>query len=697
MFFDGERVEIHSARVGMAALAPFPNEGGAGVKEFTTAHLRTIVCVGPPGAGKTSLIESVCYASGTIAHKGRVEDGTTVSDRSPEETHHGYSIDPTTVAVVHRDVKLNLIDTPGSSEFLAATAIAMEAAEAALVVLDPQTVTNPELLLIWNLLNVLELPRLILVNKCDRDPEAFAKTVSALRDTLGEHIDPLELPLPAANGICGVLDLLANRGFLDDATTDTEVEIPDNLVTQEQTARDTLLDEIVQEDDTIMERYLAGEDLNADELVGALAAGVRSLHITPLLCGSAIGDIGIHHLLDALVSLVPPAHMSEESEPTALVVSATNDQYLGRLAVIKNLGGPLKADTVLKTDDSSEERLHQLLIPTPGEPFQVSTLDHGDVAIVPKLTAPVGTLLSQRSGQQADHRLRNRLDPGFTIAVSAAIPQEEERLAAALFKLAADDPGIVVDREEGTHRLLVRGLGSNHLAIALERLQRRAQVKIVTHDPITQYRETFRTVARGEGRYKKQTGGHGQFGVANIVVEPLARDHGFEFVDEIVGGAIPRNFIPAVEKGLLEAMEAGGLAGYPITDIRVRLVDGKFHSVDSSEMSFKMAGALALKEALAQAGSQLLEPVTRLEVTVPAEHQGDVLGYLSSKRGKILGTDTLANGWVRIEADVPAAELIGLAPDLRAMTNGLGSFSSQHHHYDVVPDHLADKIKKGQD
>jgi elongation factor G len=594
---------------------------------------------------------------------------------------------------VHGDVKLNLIDTPGSSEFLASTALAMEAADGALIVIDSQSVMNPELVLVWNLINDHELPRMIFVNKCERDPETFTKTVERLHETLGEHIDPLELPLPDANGLCAVIDLLANRGFLDNGATDSEVGISEELAVDEQSARDVLLDEIVQEDDVIMERYLSGEDLAPEELTHALALGVKANHLTPLLCGSATSDVGIHHLLDAMVALVPPPGETPGPDPLTLVVSATHDQYLGRLAVLKNLGSPLRPDTLLGTTNANEERLHQLLIQTPTELTPVTMIDHGDVFVVTKLHAGVGTVLTKRGDSSTNIKLHRMVAPSFAISISAENPQDEERLATNFFKLASDDPGLEIEREPGTHRLLLKGLGTTHLGIIMERVQRRSQITPQNHEPITQYRETFRTSAHAEGRYKKQTGGHGQFGVATIVVEPLERDAGFEFVDEIVGGAIPRNFIPAVEKGIHEAMAAGGQVGYPLTDIRVRLIDGKFHSVDSSEMSFKMAGSIALREALEQAGSQLLEPILRLTVTVMATQQGDVLGYLSSKRGKILSTTPTDANWVQIEVDAPAGELTSFAPDLRAMTNGLGLFVSQHHHYEAVPDHIADRRK----
>lgn len=692
MFLHFAHVAICSATVKRTTLAPFLLRGGAGVNEYSTDKLRTIVLVGPPGAGKTSLLEALCYSSGAISTKGRVEDGNTVSDRTPEEIRHGYSIDPTTTSIVHQDVKLNLIDTPGSSEFLASTALAMEAADGALIVIDSQSVMNPELLLLWNLINDYELPRMIFVNKCERDPQSFSKTVDRLHETLSEHIDPLELPLPDANGLSGVIDLLANRGFLDNGATESEVGIPEDLAVDERSARDVLLDEIVQEDDAIMERYLSGEDLTPEELSCALALGVKATHLTPLLCGSATSDVGLHHLLDAMVALIPPPDETPGPDPIALVMSATHDQYLGRLAVLKNLGSPLRPDALLGTANTNEERLHQLLIQTPTELTPVNLVDHGDIFIVAKLHAAVGTLLT-KGGNSNNITLHRTVTPGFAISLSTENPQDEERLAANLFKLVSDDPGLEVEREAGTHRLLLKGLGTNHLGITMERIQRRSQITLQSHEPITQYRETFRRSAHAEGRYKKQTGGHGQFGVATIVVEPLERDAGFEFIDEIVGGAIPRNFIPAVEKGIHEAMTAGGLFGYPLTDIRVRLIDGKYHSVDSSEMSFKMAGSIALREALEQAGSQLLEPILRLTVTVTAAQQGDVLGYLSSKRGKILNTTSTDATWVQIEVDVPAAELTSFAPDLRAMTNGLGSFVSRHHHYDTVPDHIAEKLK----
>jgi len=659
--------------------------------EFPRERIRNVVLVGPPGAGKTSLVEALALRAGAISRKGRVEDGSTLSDRSPEEKHHHFSIDLGVVALPWGQSKLNVLDTPGSSEFLATTALALEAAEFALIVVSAQSSLGPELRLLWSLLDARALPRAIFVNKCDREPKDFATTLDALHRALPGHIDALELPLPDGGALAGVVDLVANAAFIERGTDEERREIPGDLLAEEGRAREALLDEIVQDDDSLLERYLTGEALSDQEVHDALAAATWQLHVVPVLCGSATADVGMHHLLDALMELAPPPPEPESEDPLALVVSATVDQYLGRLAVLKNRGARVKANALLHAAGGTEEKVHQLLIPFPPEPSPAEWLDPGDIAICPKLQAPVGAVLARRPEDAAARARTSQVAPGYTVAIVPEVPSEDDKLAQAVLRAAQDDPGLAVGREPGTHRLLLTGVGATQVQVAAERIKRRAQVGMRFEEPRTQYRETIAATQRAEGRFKKQTGGHGQFGVAVIVVEPLERDAGFEFVDEIVGGAIPRNFIPAVEKGILEAMEQGGPHGHPVTDIRVRLVDGKYHSVDSSEMSFKVAGALALKEALAAAGTIVLEPISAATVTVPADHQGDILGYLAAKRGKIIRSTVSDDGsTVTIEAFIPASELAHFAPDLRAMTSGLGNFVARHDHYEQLPAHLVE-------
>ncbi len=650
--------------------------------------VRNVVVLGPPGAGKTSLVESLAYFTGHLPRKGAVEAGTTLSDRTAEERSHRHSIDAVAVSVLTGGVKINLIDTPGIGEFQAQVDLAIAAADAALLVIPAASTLGPEVPKLWANLEEKALPRIVFINKCDRENADFDATVEQLRATLNPHIDPIELPLP---GLRGIIDLVRDRAFATDGRQEREELIPDTLAALEAAAREALLDDIVSEDDDVMERYLADGEIDEAQVISVLKTGVARCDIAPVTCGSALTDAGVAHLLEILATLVPESASSPTEPPVALVIAATSDQYQGRSATIALIQGTLRPDTVLSAAGTSrEERIHQLLIPIPGSAQTALALQARDIATVSKLTAPVGTWLTAPHARAPETLAMTT--PGYTVAITAENTKEDEKVAQAVSRLADDDPGIVVSREERTNRLLLTGMGATHVAIALERIEHRSGVRVATAEQEIPYRETVSRSARAEGKYKKQTGGHGQFGVAVIAVEPLQRGEGFQFVDEIVGGAIPRNFIPAVEKGIAETLAQGGPQGYPVVDLRVRLIDGKYHPVDSSEMSFKVAGALAIKQALEQAGTEVLEPISRVTTAIPTQNQGDVLGYLTGKRGKIVRTTaTAGRDIVEIEAEVPTAEVGRLAIDLNALTSGVASFTICHDRYEVLPKRVASR------
>jgi elongation factor G len=656
----------------------------------TTRKARNILLVGPSGSGKTTLVEALAYATRTIAKKGAVEAGTSLSDRTEEERLHQHSVWPSVLSIHHDGIKFNLIDTPGISEFLASWIHATIIADAALVTIAADARPSQELNRLWKLLSEAHVPRMIFVNKCDRDVADFELTIESLKDVLEGSLEVTELPAVTSNA---VIDLLTERAYVTKDGAEQETGLPDSLAEQEHKAHLALVEDLVQLDDRLMERYLSDDEFSSEEIISVLRSAMYSCQIFPVACGSALKDLGICHLLQLLQQMIEPRKF-DGKEPSAVVLAARQDTYQGRTATIACLGGTIRPDTVLATGQAASEgkpeRIHQLLEPCPTEAKQLEELEAGDIAIVPRLSARVGDII----GAQPDSLVKPAAKlarPSLKSALVAPSAKEEERILTALQRFAMDDPGLEIEREQGTQRIVVCTMGPIHQAITLERLARTCGNEFSSTELATQYRETIAKPATTEGKYKKQTGGHGQYGVAVLTVEPLPRGDGFEFVDEIVGGAIPRNFIPAVEKGVREAMEAGGPYGFPVTDIRVRLIDGKHHPVDSSELSFKMAGSLALKAALELAGTIVLEPISKVELQVPLTSQGDVLGYLSQHRGKILGTAPTPDT-VTIEADLPTSELSQLPIDLGSLTSGLGSFAAYHDRYEMMPKSLAEKL-----
>jgi elongation factor G len=664
------------------------------VKTFPSAKIRNVALVGHGNSGKTTLAEAMLFSNGVIQRMGRVEDGNTVSDFDPEEHKRGISTNLSIIPIEYDGHKLNILDTPGYADFIGDVHAALRAADLVLFVISGVEGVEVQAEIIWKMAEQAGLPRAFFVNKLDRDRASFSRTCDDLKSRFGAGVAPLQLPIGEEANLSGVVDLLTDKAYTyNDAGQSTVGEVPDGMEEQEHAVHDALVEGIVVADDDLMERYLGDEAIDSKELAGALAKGVATGTVFPVLCGSATKLIGVDRLCRFLVDEAPAPSAPGDGPPAAFVFKTIADPYVGRVNVFKVMSGKVQPDNVLTNGRTvADERLHQLLTLRGREQEPASEVPAGDIAAVAKLQdTSTGDILAQRGADIAIEPFESP-QPVLPIAIRPKSKADEDKLANALHRLQDEDPVLKIDRNAETHQTLLWGIGETHISIALEKLQRKYGVEVETEDVRVAYRETVTSRAEAEGKYKKQTGGHGQFGVAFLRVEPKERGGGFEFSDEIVGGAIPRQFIPAVEKGIVETISQGGALGFPVVDVKVTCYDGKYHPVDSSEMSFKMAGSLGFKEAAAKAKPVLLEPISELVITVPEAYQGDVMGDLNSKRGRIMGTEAVGNGEQEITAQVPTSEVIRYAIDLRSLTGGRGRFVARHSHYDPAPPNLADKI-----
>lgn len=685
------------------------------MKSFTPERIRNVALVGHGGAGKTSVAEALLFQAGAISRRGRVEDGSTTTDFDPEEIKRCISLAVGLAPLEYDGHKINLLDCPGYADFLPEVEAALRVADLAVFVVSAVEGVEVQTEVIWKLAAELGLPRMVFVNKLDRERASFERTLDQLRSTFGAGIAPLELPIGAEQEFHGIADLLTDTAITYDTGEAVTGAIPDDMESLEHQVHDNLVEGIVVGDDDLTERYLEGEAISTKELEEALAAGVTAGQVFPVVCGSATKGVAIDRLAQFICGISPspvrrgPATAEggdtyheipcdPSGQPLAYVWKTLADPYVGRVSLFKVLSGTIRPDTVLTNPRShTDEKLHALFTLRGKEQVQLSEVPAGDIAAVAKLAnTTTGDTLAPR-GTPVRIPPAPAPTPLLSVAIRPKSKGDEDKLMTALHRLQDEDRSLVVRRDDETHQTLLAGMGDTHLAIVMERLQRKYGVEVETEDVLVAYRETITTPAEAEGKYKKQTGGHGQFGVAFIKVEPLPRGGGFEFVDHIVGGAIPRQFIPAVEKGIAETMARGGVYGYPVVDVKVTLFDGKYHSVDSSEMSFKMAGSLGFHEAMAKAGPVLLEPLSLLEVTVPAAQQGDVMGDLNARRGRVQGTEPGNDGEQVVVAMVPTSEIQRYAIDLRSLTGGRGRFRVEHDHYDVLPQHLYAKVAKKRD
>jgi elongation factor G len=670
--------------------------------------IRNIALVGHRGTGKTSLFEALLYRSGVVNRLGQVADGTTVSDYDDDEKRRQLSLSATLAHVEHGGLTFNLIDTPGDSSFLADTIAALRVVETALVVVNSVLGVEVQTERLWARAEERGLARVIFCNMLDRERADFAGAVAALREAFGSQVVAVQLPIGSEHELSGIVDLFKMRAFTCDGQKVVESDIPANLADAAAELRGTLTDVVAETNDEMLEKYLEGEEIGTDELEQAFAEAVAAAKVFPVAAGSATHLVGVDLLLDLLALAPSPESVQgptvvagdaeqqlvcDASKPAAAFVFKTlADQFSGRISVFRVFQGTINPDaTVVVSRGSHKERIGQLLKPQGKENKHMDALVAGDIGAVAKLKVVVTGDSLCAEGHAVTFPPIVFPAALMSFAVEAKSKGDEDKVITALRRLAEEDPMMDVHRDPQTGETIVAGMSQVHVEVICERMKRRFGAEVNLHPPRVPYRETIRATAKAQGRHKKQTGGRGQFGDTWIEVQPLARGTGFEFVDKIVGGAIPRNFIPAVEKGVIEAMHEGSIAGFPVVDVQVKLYDGSHHPVDSSEMAFKIAGSIGFKKAMEGAQPVILEPIMHVEVTIPLENVGDVIGDLNSRRGRVLGTDPRGHNSM-VAAEVPLAEMLSYAPDLTSMTGGRGDYSMDILRYEEVPSHLAGKI-----
>ncbi len=673
-------------------------------------RIRNVALVGHRGAGKTSLHEALLFEAGVTTRLGSVPDGTTVSDGDQDEQSRQMSISTTLSSFPWRERKLNILDTPGDPSFIADAMGALRVSESAVFVVNAVNGVEVSTRRLWERAAELDLARMVFVNMLDRDRADFFRTLEQLKVAFGPHAVATEIPLGVDQDIQGVVDLVDMKAFRQDSAERagwTEVPIPEEVLPRAQEYREKLMDEVSEVSDVLMERYLEGDEISHQEIVDALKEGTNHGKIFPVVCGVATRNLGTTRLLDAIVEDLPSPvkhgslrvgevelTSSEGAELFAYVFKTRADPFAGRINLLRVYQGVLRADShVLNTRSHSKERIGQLLLFTGKDVDHVQEFGPGDIGAVAKLKEThAGDWLADRD-EPLDMPRLTLPAAVMAFAVEPKSRGDEDKVLVSLRRLQEEDPTIDLHRDQQTGEQIVAGLSQVHVEVIVDRLRDRFGVEVTLKPPRVPYQETIRAPAKAHGRHKKQSGGRGQFGDCQIEIEPMGAGGGFEFVDKIKGGVIPSSFIPAVEKGVREAMESGVLAGYPVKGVRVTLFDGSYHSVDSSEIAFKLAGLHAMKQALESASPVLLEPIMLATLTVPEDSVGEVIGDLNSRRGHPLGMQP-TGALTEIKAEVPMAEVLAYAPDLRSITGGQGDYSLEFLRYQEVPSQIAQKVVK---
>ena len=685
------------------------------MKVYEGANVRNVVLVGHGDAGKTSLVSGMLYTAGATQRLGRVDDGSTVTDFDEEEVARSMSISTSLAYAEWGKTKVNFLDTPGFTLFAHEAKLAMVAAESALVVVDGVSGVEVVTDKVWNYCEEFQLPRAMVVSRMDRERADFSRVMESLTSAFGRTVIPVELPIGSEKNLSGVVDLVKMKAYAYDLGGNgkgKEGEIPANLADAAKEAHEKLVELIAEGNDALMEEFFDKGTLAEDHLVSGLRDAVRERRIYPVLFASGLGNVGTDRVLDFIADYLPaatdrapvegaptsgngepPRRKVADSAPLSLYVFKTvSDPFAGRISFFKVFSGVLKNEaTVQNFTRSSSEKLAHISVMQGKNQVPVPELHAGDIGAVAKLKDTyTGDTLGDKTAS-IFYRTARIPEPSITFAVEPKTRADEDKIGQSIHKLMEEDLALRFARDPQTKEFLLSGAGQKHIEVVVSKLHNRYHVDLTLKPPKVPYRETIRGKADAEGKHKKQTGGRGQFGVARIRMEPLARGTGVEFVDDIFGGAIPRNFIPAVEKGLRDAAERGFLAGYPVTDFRAVLYDGKYHDVDSSELAFKLAGSKAFRECMKTARPSLLEPIMNIEVYAPEQFLGDIVGDLSGRRGRVSGNETRGTT-VIVKGQAPLAELLSYANTLTSMTQGRASYTMEFSHYDYVPGELAQKI-----
>ncbi|UOD34358.1 elongation factor G [Deferribacteraceae bacterium V6Fe1] len=685
--------------------------------------IRNVAFISHGGAGKTSLIEAILFNAKVTKKIGSVDAGTSVMDFDPVEIERKISINSKVCSVEWNKCLLNIVDTPGYSNFLHETKAALSAVGGAVVIASAITGVKAETERVWKFADQYDLAKIIFINKMDKERADFYRSLTDIEKSFGINPVPLFLPIGKEDDFNGLIDLIKMKAYLypSDATAEFQVvDIPADMLDEAEEYRNKLLEAISETDDSLIEKFLEGEEFTEEEILKGVREGTISKRFIPVICGSATKNIGSKLLLEAVINYLPSPLQRErreaidkktgetifidpqDKELVGFVFKTFIDPFAGKLSLIRLYSGELTGDSEIYNVNKGEtEKINQLYLLQGKNFVKVDKLIAGQIGMVNKLkyTETFDTFTNNKK-YQIEVTPVELPEPVLAFSLVPKSKDDEDKVSSGLHRLMEEDPGIRVSRDEQTGELLLNGMGQMHIEVVVEKLKKKFNVEVDLKTPKVPYKETIKGKASGQGKYKKQSGGRGQYGDVWITIEPLPRGEGFEFVDQIVGGAIPRQYIPAVEKGIREAAIEGVIAGYPMVDFKVTLYDGSYHSVDSSEMAFKIAASMAYKKVAMDAKPVLLEPIMNMDIFVPEDSVGNVIGDLNSRRGRILNVEPQTNGQ-HISAQVPMAEILKYAPDLRSMTGGRGVFTMEFSHYEELPSHLADKViqenKKDED
>jgi elongation factor G len=675
--------------------------------------IRNVGVVGHGGVGKTTLVEGMLFAAGAVTRLGRVDDGSTTTDFDPDEIKRKISINTSVAYCDWKGHRINLIDTPGYGDFIADARAGLRVVEAAVVVVDAVAGVQVQTEKVWKFATEYNLPRVVVVNRLDRERADFFRTVESLARRLKGRLVALHIPIGEESGFKGFVDLVKMKAVAVAGGKPAEGDIPADLADRTKEYREKLVEAAAETDDELLSKYLEEGSLGEPEMLKALRAGIAEGKLVPVVCAAAVKSIGVHALLDLIVDSLPsPADRAEvvgtdlktkqagaraadaKAPVTALVFKTLSDPHIGKLSLFRVTSGTVRADsTLLNPGRGARERMGHVSWLQGKTQKNVETLGPGEIGVAQKLKE---TLTGDTLTEEAQPFELPRItfpEAAISFAIQPKTRGDEDKISTALARIAEEDPTVHYHFDPETKQLLVSGVGSMHVEMVVERMKRKYNVDVNLMPPRIPYKETVKGRAEGQGKYKKQTGGRGQYGDTWLRVEPMARGGGFEFVDDVFGGAVPRNFIPSVEKGVRDCMKKGILAGYPVVDMKVTLYDGSSHDVDSSDMAFQIAASMGLQKVFMDARPILLEPIMNVEVTTPADHAGDVIGDLNSRRGRIVGMEP-AGETAAVRAVVPMAEMLTYESSLRSMTGGRGGYSMEFSHYEEVPAFLADKVVK---